>query len=56
MKRTAKTVKLRAGWLARDVKRAAKRVMELEAMRPKLRSHFDRDGCDPPQWYGPTGE
>lgn len=20
------------------------------------RSHFDRDGCDPPQWYGPTGE
>ena len=21
-----------------------------------VRSHFDRDGCDPPQWYGPTGE
>jgi hypothetical protein len=20
------------------------------------RTHFERDGCDPPQWHGPTGE
>lgn len=23
---------------------------------PRTRTNFETDGCDPPQWHGPTGE
>lgn len=22
----------------------------------RTRTHFEREGCDPPEWVGPTGE
>jgi transcription elongation factor Elf1 len=22
----------------------------------RARTHFEKDGCDPPEWHGPTGE
>lgn len=27
-----------------------------EKPKPAPRLHSDRDGCDPPAWYGPSGE
>jgi hypothetical protein len=24
--------------------------------QPRKRTHFETDGCNPPEWYGPTGE
>jgi len=35
-------------------------VIEIDSViqqpQPVVRSHFDKEGCDPPQWHGPTGE
>lgn len=37
------------GWDA--AKRDTSHLLQLDGRR-----HSDRDGCDPPEWHGPTGE
>lgn len=37
------------GWGA--AKNDTSRLFQLDG-----RTHFERDGCDPPTWHGPTGE